>query len=177
VIPIDSAKPLMNPRWEEFSVLIALKKMRPSEAYRKAYGKGEDHNIWGEGSKLKSRPEVRARIEALLAERASRAQGRIEIADDFVLGEVLEVIKAAKEEGKLAQVLKALEMLGKHKNLWNGVTEEKDYSGMDDNALREEARDLGVALESFGEGSEADRDSEGAEESEAPELPPVSETG
>ena len=84
--------------------------------------------------KLMAHPGVRARIDALLAERAER----VEIDADYVLGNLRKVANRclAEETFEHAGANKALELLGKHLGLFVEKREHSfDLSSMTDDQL------------------------------------------
>ena len=61
-------------------------------------------------ARLLTKADVRNRVNQLKSERSERLQ----IDSDWVLLELLDVVKEARSDGRLAQALRGLELIGKH---------------------------------------------------------------
>ncbi|MBP9903424.1 MAG: hypothetical protein KBH45_18335 [Verrucomicrobia bacterium] len=89
---IDGSKPLENPRYERFALLVASGEMTASAAYREAVSnRGTDKNSWESASKLAAK--VAPRIEFLKAKATKKAE---QIADDVVMSMVEKRLIAAE---------------------------------------------------------------------------------
>lgn len=84
---------LSNPRWEQFSQLIALDALRPSEAYRAMGGEGDPRR---QGRKLSARPEIRERIHELMETQAERRIEKALYSREDVIKGLLQNIEDAR---------------------------------------------------------------------------------
>lgn len=124
---------LSNPKYEMFARCL-VQGMSQAKAYVKA---GYSQNT-ANASTLAKRPEVRARVQELIEER-ERATGQMTIPDpvgsdlpgpdkpgspdeldpDWVLMELVENARAARQAGQFSASTKALEMIGRALGMFN----------------------------------------------------------
>lgn len=139
----------ITPKQEAFC-LAYIETGNASEAYRRAYNaaKMKDKTIWERASNLMANSKVTARVEELRAAVTSKAVKKLEISKEWVLEQLVENVKMAKQaepvydndgnpigeyKQNLAAGNKALELIGKElgmfvdrKEIRTGALEEAD---------------------------------------------------
>lgn len=166
-------RPLAHGKYEQMAVRMGIHGDNAAQAYRHVMGLAENEPVPSTANFWAQREEVKARVKHLRMEMARREQERVLIDRNQVVQRLWDVADAAKEEGKHTAELKALELLGKDAGMFKGIESPKSVEDMPDDKLAKEFQRLMEEAAKSGSRSEGSAAGygEGAEESQAPELP------